>query len=267
MKKILEIYNEAEKTLSDIKGWWPVYHSDLNGILPELHEVFSKQRRELSNSSPQTFLDLGSGDGAVVFTASKAGFEKAYGIELNPELADFSNQVLRTLESEGNIPSDTVGFIHDSYYPQLIPGRLRRNAEDKVKFLFENGGILDYYDIGTFTEALLTPGEDGKRSVEETIEAYFHPKPDTGKLQSEMAIRQNLPADMVFANHSDIFFDEVMIPLLSDHMHGGSRLLTVHRIGLDSEIKQAGKRFEKTADIPLRSTGIDGSHLEIFVRR
>lgn len=62
----------------------PTFSGKLNVMFTQLRQD-SHIRKKLANKQPITFVDLGSGDGRVVFRAAREGiFDKSIGYEINP---------------------------------------------------------------------------------------------------------------------------------------------------------------------------------------
>jgi len=81
----------------------PYYPSRIKSI-----DKFYKESKILKNYKGKKFVDVGSGDGRVVFWADRNGF-KAYGVELNPFLTLISKfiNIFRKTNSK---------FINDNFY-------------------------------------------------------------------------------------------------------------------------------------------------------
>ena len=109
-------------------------------VLTEVFGLFKKINLQNYNN----FLDLGSGDGRVVLTASL--FTKATGIEIDPRLVDSALQIKRKLGLN-------AGFIQTNFYDYKISGHdivfvnpdepMHRGLEKK--FLNELKGKLIVY--------------------------------------------------------------------------------------------------------------------------
>lgn len=109
--KIKQRYDEFHKELlkqgkfsfkSTEKGYWGI------SVLDDVFELF--KRIKLDNY--KSFLDLGSGDGRVVLTASL--FTKATGIEFDKELHNWSLQLMKELKLTQNAAFLNTDFLqHD----------------------------------------------------------------------------------------------------------------------------------------------------------
>jgi SAM-dependent methyltransferase len=124
-------------------GYWGVSNLD------ELFVFFSKIHLEKFHH----FLDLGSGDGRMVFVASL--FTRATGIEIDKELVTASNQLQKELIKKKAIIPKTCQFLqedfmhHDlrnydflmSYYDKLFTLDIERKIQDEFTgdfYLYNN---------------------------------------------------------------------------------------------------------------------------------
>ena len=93
-KDILKYYSEKDKRLLDSKGL--IYHHNEFGVFApsDISSVFELLKK-LNFNKYDKFVDLGSGDGRVVLTASL--FVDSVGIELDKKLYDFSKKSMKEL--------------------------------------------------------------------------------------------------------------------------------------------------------------------------
>ncbi len=114
-------YLTAEK--KEEKGLF--YPSSLEDILPGLMSEVREGR---------SFLDLGSGDGRVVFMAAILGAQ-ATGIEYEPEMHQIAETALRKLRA--TVPKERVTLLKGDFY----------------KLDWSRYDVLFYFGLGTFDES------------------------------------------------------------------------------------------------------------------
>jgi|TARA_B100001971_G_C18143473_1_gene511685 hypothetical protein len=103
-------YEDFDKSLLK-RGQLPMWDTGVGfyspAILAEVFELFKK----INLQNYKHFLDLGSGDGRVVLTASL--FTKATGVEIEPTLISKSNHLRNRLDLKAN-------FIRKNFYDYKI---------------------------------------------------------------------------------------------------------------------------------------------------
>ena len=139
-------YLSAEKKAD--KGLF--YPSSLDDILPGLMSEVRAGR---------SFLDLGSGDGRVVFMAAILGAQ-ATGIEYEPQMHQIAEAALRKLHAV--VPKERVTLLKGDFY----------------KLDWSRYDVLFYFGLGTFDESgMLAKMRREMRPDAILLLAHMHPPP------------------------------------------------------------------------------------------
>lgn len=116
----MKLLEEFRALWSDAESIWTEHQNEeafdgyVSADYPAIYESLLKLR-----SQAVTFLEWGSGLGVVTIMAARLGFD-AYGIEVKPELVDYSQELASRYASK---PCFAVGsFVPDGYQNSLHEG-------------------------------------------------------------------------------------------------------------------------------------------------
>lgn len=153
-------HNSEEYRKIRSTGYYPMYSGNIlnNMNLLKTHSLIKEGDK---------FLDLGSGFGYAVVCAAYYGLQ-AQGIEINPLLAEGSNELFKYVKQEKIINPDSIcNVVEGSYFPD------------------------EYLELRNSKKSIAKKYEIKLKTAEKNINHVFHPKGNDFDIYEKLGVRLN----------------------------------------------------------------------------